>query len=180
MSPQAGGRCRERPRVTPSRPADHRPAPEGTGSPGGSLDSDAALLDTALGPHSEGVAGWLWRSPPLFLADSVWVLGGSEGPVLPHPSRTRAHAMLFPPHERQKIRMEGSLLRGVTHNLGDGRGSSHSGSWWEDSLSGGFTAEMETREAVLTADSGTGEAWLSPWLPASCCPLARQSSPAPS
>ena len=29
--------------------------------------------------------------------------------------------MLFPPHERPKIRIEGSLLGGVTYNLGDVR-----------------------------------------------------------
>ena len=30
--------------------------------------------------------------------------------------------------------VEGSLLGGVTYNLGDMRGGSHSRSWWEDSL----------------------------------------------
>lgn len=63
MSPQAGGDAGV-PRVTPSRPADHRPAPEGQGALGKSRLSDAALLDTwLLARTPRGVAGWLWRRP---------------------------------------------------------------------------------------------------------------------
>ena len=82
------------------------------------------------------------RMAPAFAPSpcSVWVLGCSEGLILPSAPGTRVDAMLFPPHERQKIRIEGSLLGGVTYNIGDVRDGSHSRSWWEDSLLGGFTA----------------------------------------
>lgn len=137
-----------RPRVTPSRP-DHRPAPEGTGSPGEVSTLAFALLDTALGPHSEG-CGMALAGPPLFLADSVWVLGAPEGPsFLTHLELERMPCCFL--LERQKIRMEGSLLRRSYTQPWRWERQFPQRIWWEDSLSGGFTAEMETREAVLTA-----------------------------
>ncbi|CAI9156692.1 unnamed protein product [Rangifer tarandus platyrhynchus] len=108
-----------------------------TGSLGGGLHSSAALLGMLLAAALYGGCGMapaFARSPC-----SVWVLGCSEGLVLPYASGTRVDAMLFPRHERQKIRLEGSRLGGLTYNLGDVRDGSHIRSWWEDSL-GGFTA----------------------------------------
>lgn len=107
--------------------ANYRPAPEEQGALGEVSTRRRPAGRGSWRPHSEVAAGWLRRSPLLLLADSVWVLGCSEGPVLPHTSRTRVHAVLFP-HERQKIHVEGSL-GGVTYNLGDVRGGSHSQSW---------------------------------------------------
>lgn len=116
----------------PLHQANYRPAPEEQGALGKVLTRRHLAGRGSWRTHSKVAAGWL-RHSPLLLADSVWVLGCSEGPVLPHPSRTRVHAVLFA-HERQKIHVEGSLLGGVTYNLGDMRGGSHSRSWWEDSL----------------------------------------------
>ena len=112
----------------PLHQANYRPAPEEQGALGEVLTRRHLAGRGSWRTHSKVAAGWLRHSPLLLLADSVWVLGCSEGPVLPHPSRTRVHAVLFA-HERQKIHVEGSLLGGVTYNLGDMRGGSHSRSW---------------------------------------------------
>lgn len=79
--------------------------------------------------------------------------------------------MLFPPHERQKI-YGGSLAcqrSYITLEMGEAVPTA-------GSRVGGLSEDSQLRwrreRRFSQADSGTGEAWLSPRLPASCCPRA--------